>query len=110
MSKDSIREKIKQAKEDAAIALSKKGIPPELKVVVESLLMLLEVMAAIFLEKTTRKNSSNSGLPPSRNDRPNGNRNKNGLQDRAKFGSDLETIISESTIFFNKTLYLSPSL
>ncbi len=39
----------------------------------------------IFLEKKPRKNSSNSGLPPSRNDGSNGNRNK-GSGDRADLG------------------------
>jgi hypothetical protein len=49
------------------------------------MLLVLEIVLAIFLEKKARKNSSNSGLPPSRNDGSNGNRNK-GSGDRADLG------------------------
>ncbi|MBF0314060.1 MAG: hypothetical protein HQK52_11645 [Oligoflexia bacterium] len=44
---------------------------------------------AVFLEKVTRKNSSNSGLPPSRNNGSNGNRNKNS-GDRTKLGDQIQ--------------------
>ena len=49
---------------------------------VDMLIFVVDIMAAIFLEKNTRKNSGNSGIPPSkdigsRNDR-NGNRKGKG--------------------------------
>lgn len=89
MSKESITNKINEAKEKTKIALSKKGISPEIKAAVESLIMVIDILIAIFLEKKTRKNASNSGLPPSRNNGPNGNRNKF-AGDRKKLGEQIK--------------------
>ena len=77
MTKNSIRQKVEEAKERTAKALSSKKISPELKVAVESLLLVIDILVLVFLEKKTKKTSSNSGLPPSQNFGSNGNRNKN---------------------------------
>ncbi len=76
MSKDSIRHKIDEAKKKTQAALASGKATPDILVAVESLLLVIEILAAVFLEKKTRKNSSNSGLPPSKNEGSNGNRNQ----------------------------------
>ena len=47
-------------------------------------------MVTLFLEKKTRKNSSNSGLPPSQNFGSNGNRNTKGSKEDKMKGSRLD--------------------
>ncbi|NRA43314.1 MAG: IS66 family transposase, partial [Pseudomonadales bacterium] len=64
-------------------------VPPGVKAAVESLMAVLNIIVTVLLEKKTRKNSANSGLPPSRNSGPNGNRNKQD-HDRNKKGAQLE--------------------
>jgi len=61
-------------------------VPPEARFFIRSMLSMLDIIVAVLLEKKTRKNSSNSGLPPSQNNGSNGNRNK-GSGDRAGLGS-----------------------
>lgn len=86
--KESIRKQIDEAKKAIEAGLAKNK-NPELAEAIRSLLIVIEVMVALFLEKKTRKNSSNSGLPPSRNNGPNGNRNNN-QGDRSKNGNQLK--------------------
>ena len=54
------------------------------------MMLVIDIVVAVLLEKKTRKNSSNSGLPPSRNNGSNGNRNKASDKSRDKKGSQLE--------------------
>jgi len=84
-----MRHKLDQARENIRKALGKEQVSPSLMAAIESLLVVMEIMVTIFLEKKTRKNSSNSGLPPSRNNGSNGNRNTN-PGDRNKKGNQLE--------------------
>ena len=85
MQKESLRKKIDESREQAKLALESGKASPEIKATFESILLLLDIVVAIFLEKRPRKNSSNSGLPPSQNNGSNGNRNK-GNGDRASLG------------------------
>lgn len=85
MNKLSLQNKILEAKKKTQDALAAGKASPEVLVAVESLLLVIEILSAVFLEKTTRKNSSNSGLPPSKNEGSNGNRNQ-GSGDRAALG------------------------
>ena len=86
MSKESIRKQIEKAKKNAERILKDTKIPKECAIVIRSLLSLLEIIMVVLLEKKTRKNSSNSGLPPSSNFVSNGNRNKD------KTGGDKKTV------------------
>ena len=89
MSKDSIRNKIDQLKKDSKSILESKDLSPEVKLFINSMLTIIDVVVAVLLTKKTRKNSSNSGLPPSRNNGSNGNRNTN-QGDRDKKGEQLQ--------------------
>ena len=53
-------------------------VPPEAKVFIKAAVSFLEVLVALLLEKRTRRNSGNSGLPPSQDPGGAGNRNKKG--------------------------------
>ena len=90
MSKLSIRKQIEDAKKNFSEIKSKSTIPQEILIAqINSLLMLLEVIVAVLLEKKVRKTSSNSGLPPSLGFGSNGNRNKDGNSEKEKKGERL---------------------
>ncbi len=65
MNKTSIREEIQRLKHDFEQLCSAGKVSPETRVVMNSLLVVVELILAVFLEKKTRKNSKNSSLPPS---------------------------------------------
>ena len=77
MSKDSIRKKILEVKEKSKKTLESSDVSPEIASLIDSFLLIIDILAMVFLEKKVRKNSSNSGVPPSQNFGTNGNRNKN---------------------------------
>ena len=74
-------------------ALSSAGkVPAETAVLMNAVFMLLEMMVAIFLEKTTRKTSRNSSLPPSQTDKDDsattpGSKPKGSGGQRQRFGN-----------------------
>lgn len=65
MNKTRIREEIERLKHDFEQLCSAGKVSPETQVVMNSLLLVVELILAVFLEKKTRKNSKNSSLPPS---------------------------------------------
>ena len=65
MNKMSIREEIQRLKHDFEQLCSAGKVSPDTRVVMNSLLVVVELILAVFLEKKTRKNSKNSSLPPS---------------------------------------------
>ncbi len=64
-------------------------MPTEISVIVESLFKVVNILIVVFLEKQVRKNSSNSGLPPSQDFSRQGNRNKKASGSQKK-GSRLD--------------------
>lgn len=91
MNKESIRLKINEAKKDAELLLNKKNVGSETAAVIKSLILVIEIIVAVLLEKKVRKNSSNSGLSPSQNNGSNGNRNK-GSGERAGLGNSANNV------------------
>ena len=90
MKKESIQKRIDDAKAEIEEAKSKGNLRPEALSIINTLLIIVEIMVAIFLEKKIRKNSSNSGLPPSSDFGSNGNRNKKSdKEDNKKRGERL---------------------
>lgn len=55
---DSLRASFNQQKKDGKIS-------SETQALIKAILMLLEVVMAVFMEKSTKKNSKNSSIPPS---------------------------------------------
>lgn len=77
MSRDSIRQKIEGLKTEADIILASNDLSKEVRLFISSILVMMDVIVSFLLSKKVRKNSSNSGLPPSREFGSTGNRNKN---------------------------------
>jgi len=75
MKKESLRKKIDELKEESKSILDSETLNTEVRLFIKSMLTIIDVVVAVLLEKKTRKNSSNSGLPPSQNKGSNGNRN-----------------------------------
>ncbi len=63
--KTSIRKEVDRVKQEFEQLCSDGKASSEIRVVMNSLLVVVELILAIFLEKKTRKNSKNSSLPPS---------------------------------------------
>ena len=76
MNKQSLREEINKLQADSKEILANPSLPKETQLFIHSMLTLMTIVVTLLLEKKTRKNSSNSGLPPSQNFGNNGNRNK----------------------------------
>ncbi len=69
MNKSSVREEFDRIKSDFNALSKAKKVTPEINVIVKGLLILMEVMLAIFLEKKTKKTDKNSGKPPSQTEK-----------------------------------------
>jgi hypothetical protein len=65
VNKASLREEFTALKGRFEQHCAKGEVSAELRALVEALLLLFELLLAVFLEKTTPKTSRNSGLPPS---------------------------------------------
>ena len=66
--KASVRKQLNAIKEDFKTLSTSGKVPDETALLFKSLFTLLEVVLAIFMEKTTKKTSKNSGIPPSQSD------------------------------------------
>ena len=63
--KTSVREEVERVKTDFDQLCLEGKVAPEVRVLMNSLLVIMNLILSIFLEKTTRKNSKNSSLPSS---------------------------------------------
>ena len=63
--KISIRNEVERLKQDFEKLCSAGKASPEIQAVMNSMLLIVELILAVFLEKKTRKNSKNSSLPSS---------------------------------------------
>lgn len=67
--KTSIREEIDRLKQEFDQLCSDGKVSSEIRVVMSSLLMVVELILSVFLEKKTRKNSKNSSLSSSQTEK-----------------------------------------
>lgn len=65
VNKESLRQQFSEAKQSATELIAQGNVSPEIKAVITTLLTLMEIVIAVFLEKMTKKTKSNSGVPPS---------------------------------------------
>lgn len=63
--KTSVREEVERLKGDLSKLSSEGKLQPEALVLLNSLMIVVELILSIFLEKSTRKTSKNSSIPPS---------------------------------------------
>lgn len=67
--KTSVREEIDRLKREFEQLCADGKVSSEIRVVMNSLLVVVELILSVFLEKTTRKNSRNSSLPSSQTEK-----------------------------------------
>ena len=65
VNKTSVREEVERLKQEFEQLCSAGKVSAETRVVMNSLLVVVELILSVFLEKKTRKNSKNSSLPSS---------------------------------------------
>ena len=97
--KQSVREEFNKIKSQLEDLEKRKKVSSELSVLVGALIMLMELMLAIFLEKKTKKDSRNSSKPSSQTNKDESSLNQQGSKGKGKIeNSDLaeNTRISES--------------
>ncbi len=69
MNKTSVRDEVDRLKQDFEQLCSDGKVSSEIRIVMNSLLVVVELILSVFLEKKTRKNSKNSSLPPSQTEK-----------------------------------------
>jgi len=67
--KKSVRSEVDKVKAEFESLCDMGKVSSEIKVLMSSMLMIMELILSIFLERQTRKNSKNSSLPPSQTDK-----------------------------------------
>lgn len=67
--KSSVRNEVSRLKADFEQLCCEGKITSESKVLMNSTFMILELILSIFLERSTKKNSTNSSIPPSQSDK-----------------------------------------
>jgi len=65
LDKASVRDEVSRLKSDFDALCADGKASPEVKMLLKSLFMVVELILAIFMERQTKKNSKNSGIPPS---------------------------------------------
>ena len=63
-----VRQEVQQVKADFDRLCESGKISPEIKVLFNSMFMMMNLILSIFMEKTTRKNSKNSSIPSSQSE------------------------------------------
>src|SRR6056297_2455193 len=63
-----MRDEVDRVKQEFEQLCASGKVTPEIKAVVDSLLIVVALIMAIFMERKTPKNSKNSSIPPSQTD------------------------------------------
>jgi len=69
INKTSVREEVDRLKKEFGQLNLKRKIPKECLVLIKSMFVIIELIVAIFLERSTKKNSKNSNIPSSQTDK-----------------------------------------
>lgn len=69
INKISVREEVDRLKQQFCQLRETGRVSPEVGILFDSLLVIVELILSVFMEKTTRKNSKNSSLPPSQTEK-----------------------------------------
>jgi len=97
LDKTSVRSQVEKIKSDFEHLCIDGKIAPEVQAIMNSLLMIVELILAIFLERTTKKNSGNSSIPPSQTDKDNSSLSDLGSKSKGK-QSDGGTVKNRRTV------------
>ena len=82
--KKSVRNEFDNIKNEFNNLSADKKIPPECKALFKSLILLFELILSIFLEKKTKKTSTNSGKPSSQTEEDNSSLGNKGSKGKGK--------------------------
>lgn len=88
LNRESVREEAERIKLEFNRLSSSKKMDAEIKMLFQSMLMLVNLLIAIFLEKTTKKTSKNSSKPPSQTEKDESSLTHNGANGKGKTESD----------------------
>lgn len=88
LNRESVRDEAERIKLEFNRISSSKKMDTETKILFQSMLMLVNLLIAIFLEKTTKKNSKNSSKPPSQTEKDESSLSHNGTNGKGKIESD----------------------
>lgn len=88
VNRQSVREESDRIKADIDRLIAKGKIDNECKMLMQSMLMLNNLLIAIFLEKTTKKNNKNSSKPSSQTDKDDSSLSNGGTNGKGKQESD----------------------
>ena len=100
VNKKSLREEVERIKTDFNNLVKDKKISSEAHLLFKSMLTLINLLVAIFLEKQTKKNSNNSSIPPSQTEKDESSeikigthgKGKNNLRTNTKHSKTVETV------------------
>lgn len=81
---NSVRDELERIKNDFAKQSAAGDVPPSSAMLIKSLIMLLEMVFSIFLEKTTKKTSRNSSKPSSQTGKDNSSVKPRGANGKGK--------------------------
>ncbi len=89
VNKKSIRDEVARLQSEMDRLSDKEGaINAEVKILMQSMFLVINLMLSIFLEKMTKKNSRNSSIPPSQTETDNSSLPKNGSKGKGKNEDD----------------------
>ncbi len=88
VNRQSVREEAERIKAEFDRLAANKKINNESKMLFQSMLMLINLLVAIFLEKTTPKNNKNSSKPPSQTEKDESSTTHPGTKGKGKQESD----------------------
>jgi len=84
LDKTSVRNQVEKLKNDFEQLRLDGKVTLEVQAIMGSMLMVIELILAIFLERTTKKNSANSSIPPSQTGKDNSSVTDAGSKDKGK--------------------------
>lgn len=84
VNRQSVREEVERINSEFDQLVANKKINKESKMLFQSMLMLINLLIAIFLEKTTKKNNKNSSKPPSQTEKDESSVTNEGANSKGK--------------------------
>ena len=84
LDKNSVRKQVEKLKTDFEQLRCDGKVSVEVQAIMSSMLMMIELILAIFLERATKKNSDNSSIPPSQTDKDNSSLSAPGSSSKGK--------------------------
>ena len=100
--KTSVRNEVGRLKADFELLCSEGKVTSEIRVLMNSMLMIIELMLSIFLERTTKKDSKNSSKPPSQTEQDESSLTHQGSHSKGKDEND--TLASNTRVKNTVTL------